>query len=109
MRRIVRSVPNVRGKMRFARLFLRPFRRRGPIRIPDTFGNEIFCPSLDEPMAESLFCLGVYEPGTIKAILSKLNNGGTYLDVGSNIGAIALPIAACRPDAWVICVEGDPY
>jgi FkbM family methyltransferase len=31
-----------------------------------------------------------------------------YLDVGANIGAIALPVARQRSDVRVICIEADP-
>ena len=59
-------------------------------------------------MAVELFARGAYEPHTISIILSRLNRDGTYVDVGSNIGAIALPVATLRPGARVICVEADP-
>jgi FkbM family methyltransferase len=96
------------GKSRVAHLALHPLRDLAPIRIPDRFGNELWCPSLEEPIAEALFANGVYEPETLANILARLAPGGTYLDVGANIGAIALPVAAMRPDARVICLEADP-
>jgi FkbM family methyltransferase len=61
-----------------------------------------------EPIATSLFADGVYEPDTLAAILAHLKPGGVYLDVGANIGALALPVAALRPDSQVVCVEADP-
>jgi FkbM family methyltransferase len=30
------------------------------------------------------------------------------VDVGANVGALALPVAAYRPDARIICIEADP-
>jgi len=109
IRRVVRIIPdNLPGKFRLARLSLRPFRSLAGVRIPDRYGNELWCPNLEEPMALGLFAQGAYEPGTIDSILSQLEGGGTFVDVGSNIGAIALPIAARRPSARVICVEADP-
>src|SRR5262249_8075985 len=44
----------------------------------------------------------------VAAILSRIPREGVYLDVGANIGAIALPVARQRPDVRVICVEADP-
>jgi FkbM family methyltransferase len=88
---------------------MHPFRDLQPIRIPDRFGNALWCPSLDEPIARSLFACGVYEPDTLAAILARLKRGGVYVDVGANVGALALPVAALRPDARVICIEADPH
>lgn len=54
--------------------------------------------------------LGVYEPETIKALQSLVKSGDIVLDIGANIGAIALPLAnfvgvagqviAFEPTAW---------
>ena len=54
--------------------------------------------------------LGVYEPETIKALQSIVQPGDIVLDIGANIGAIALPLAnfvgvsgqviAFEPTAW---------
>jgi FkbM family methyltransferase len=30
------------------------------------------------------------------------------VDVGANVGALALPVAVCRPDARIVCIEADP-
>ena len=76
--------------------------------VSDDYGNNLLCPSLNEPIAASLFSNGVYEPDTLAAILARLRPSGVFLDVGANIGAIALPIAATRPDVRVICVEAAP-
>ena len=96
------------GKLRAARFALRKLRIPRPVRIPDRFGNVLWCPSLDEPIAVGLFAHGVYEPDTLGAILSRLNVRGIFVDVGANVGAIALPVAARRPDAQVVCIEADP-
>jgi FkbM family methyltransferase len=108
VRRLVRLIPDIRGKQRVARLALRPFRRYDQFLIPDRYGNRFYCPSIEEPIAQALFADGVYEPGTVAVILSRLPSNGIYLDVGANIGAIAFPVARQRPDARIICVEADP-
>src|SRR5271165_2502584 len=109
MRRVVRAVPDrLRGKMRLARLALRPFLNGRMARIPDRFGNVLHVPSLEEPMSEGLFGFGVHEPDTLGAILDRLRPSGVFVDVGANVGALALPVAACRPDARIICIEADP-
>ena len=55
----------------------------------------------------AIFANGVYEPDTVEAILRRIPREGVYLDVGANIGAIALPVARQRPDVRVICIEAD--
>jgi FkbM family methyltransferase len=107
-RLIVRAVPDMPGKLRLARFVLRPFRKLQSVRMPDRFGNTLFCPSVEEPIALAIFANGVYEPDTVAAILRRIPRDGVYLDVGANIGAIALPVARQRPDVRVICIEADP-
>jgi FkbM family methyltransferase len=109
IRRVVRAVPDrLRGKTRLARLALRPFLNGGIAHIPDRFGNVLNVPSLEEPVSVNLFGFGVHEPDTLGAILRYLRPSGVFVDVGANVGALALPVAACRPDARVICIEADP-
>jgi FkbM family methyltransferase len=108
IRRAVRAVPDrLRGKMRLARFALRPFIKCGMARIPDGFGNVLHLPSLEEPISVGLFAFGVYEPDTLGAILHHLRPSGVFVDVGANVGALALPAAANRPDAQIICIEAD--
>lgn len=109
MRRVVRAVPDrLPGKTRLARAALQPFVNGGTACIPDRFDNKIHLPSLREPIAVALFAFGVYEPDTVCAILGDLRPSGVFVDVGANIGALALPVAAHRPDVKIICIEADP-
>lgn len=109
VRSLIRAIPDrLRGKSRLARMAARPFRHLQPILIPDRYGNRLWCPSVRETIAASLFASGAYEPGTLAAILGALKSNGVYVDVGANIGALSLPVAAIRPDAKIICVEADP-
>jgi FkbM family methyltransferase len=109
VRRAIRRVPaHMRGKARLSRLLAGPFVGRSLVRIPDRFGNQVWCPSLKEPIAVALFADGAYEPDTIDRIVSSLPPEGAYLDVGANVGTLALAVAALRPDARIVCVEGLP-
>jgi FkbM family methyltransferase len=109
IRLVVRAVPDrLRGKTRLARLALRPFLNGRMARIPDRFGNVVHLSSLEEPISVGLFGSGVYEPDTLRAILHHLRPSGVFVDVGANVGALALPVAVCRPGASIICVEADP-
>ena len=96
------------GKLRLARSAFRPFHKAQSVLIPDPYGNALYCPSVEEPIALALFADGVYEPDTLAAILGRLPKDGVYLDVGANIGATALPVARQRSDVRVICIEADP-
>src|SRR4051794_23100811 len=104
VRIFLRSIPNgLPGKSRVANLFFRLLRTSRPVRIPDLFGNCMTCPSLEEPIAKALFAFGVYDPDTIAAVLAHLGPLGSYVDVGANIGAVALPVASRRAAARIIC------
>jgi len=108
-RSIVRAIPDgLPGKTRMARLALRPFFQQAPACVPDAFGNVLHLPSLKEPIALGLFAFGVYEADTLWAILRHLSLTGVFVDVGANIGALAIPVAAQRPNARIICIEPDP-
>jgi FkbM family methyltransferase len=107
-RLFLRSVPDMPGKLRIARFALRPFRKMKSVCMPDRFGSTLCCPSLEEPIAVAIFANGVYEPDTVAGILRRIPRNGVYLDVGANIGAIAIPVARQRPDVRVICIEADP-
>ena len=109
IRRAVRALPDaLPGKTRLARIALRPFVKRRAACIPDGYGNMLRLPSLEEPISVGLFAFGVYEPDTLRAILRHLPASGVFVDVGANVGALALPVAACRPGARIICIEADP-
>jgi FkbM family methyltransferase len=109
VRSLIRAVPDgLPGKTRLARLALRPFLQNKSVCVPDSFGNVLLLPSLQEPIALGLFAFGVYESDTLSAILSHLSSAGVFVDVGANIGALALPVAAQRPDARIVCIEADP-
>ena len=109
VRRLVRIIPDaLPGKTRIGRFLLQFFINDRSVRLPDRFGNVLSLPSLQESIALQLFAFGVYEPDTIAAVLSRLSRSGVYVDVGANVGALALPVAAQRPSARIVCIEADP-
>ena len=106
---LLRCVPaGLPGKGRVARMLMRRLPDLRQVSIADRYGNRILCPSLREPIATALYADGVYESGTIARIVASLPAGGTFLDVGANVGTIALAVAALRPDARVVCIEAAP-
>lgn len=108
--RLARFLPNgAPGKGRLIRKLLETTNGFGhPTRISGLYGLTYEVPDLEESVALNLFCFGVYEPQTLKSLLSELAEHSTLLDGGANIGAITLPIARLRPDVTIIAVEGDP-
>jgi FkbM family methyltransferase len=105
----VRLLPDyMPGKTRLGRWLICPFRRIKPALLEDGQRFSYILPSYVEPIAQHLFTFGAYERPTVKFLASSLPKGGTLIDVGANIGALAIPIAKERPNASIICIEADP-
>jgi SAM-dependent methyltransferase len=49
-----------------------------------------------------------WRPALLEAVGERLPHGGTVVDVGAGTGTFAIALAAARPDAAVIAVDGDP-
>jgi len=96
------------GRGRIIRAFFRMAAPAGPVEIQA--GRLTFCaPSLQEPVAAHLLSDGVYDPGTRAVIQRTLPRDGCFLDVGANIGAMALWAAtACCPQGRVLGFEASP-
>jgi hypothetical protein len=97
------------GKTRLGRMLLCPFLSQTPAVLKDRDGWTYVLPSYAEPMAQDIFTFGAYERDTRDVILEFLSEKGTFIDVGANIGTLAIPIAKTRPQVSVICIEADPY
>lgn len=73
------------------------------------YGLNLLFPEGDDSVGRALCDYGEFAPaelGLIVEYLNKAGRGGTFIDVGANIGAITLPIARGR-DSWrFIAVEG---
>jgi hypothetical protein len=105
----LRLVPDrLPGKTRLGRMLLGPFQSRKPAVLKDRAGCIYVLPSYAEPMAQHIFTFGTYERETQKTIVNFLPERGTFIDVGANIGAVAIPIAKARPDVSIVCIEADP-
>jgi FkbM family methyltransferase len=105
----LRLVPDrLPGKTRLGRMLLGPFQSRKPAVLKDRAGCIYVLPSYAEPMAQHIFTFGAYERETQETIVNFLPERGTFIDVGANIGAVAIPIARARPDVSIVCIEADP-
>jgi FkbM family methyltransferase len=105
---LLRLIPDrLPGKTRLGRMLLRPFRSQTPAVLKDRAGCTYRMPSYADPTALHMFTFGAYERETQEVILKFLPESGTFIDVGANVGTLAIPIAKERPRASVICIEAD--
>ena len=96
----MRLIPDrLPAKARVGRMLLHPFLSQKPAFLRDRAGCSYVLPSNAEPIAEYIFTFGAHERNTQNVILEFLSEKGTFIDVGANIGAIAIPIAKLRPQA----------
>src|SRR5690242_13266422 len=51
---------------------------------------------------------GIYERDALCLILSTVQPGTTYFDVGANIGLLSVPVLAERPGVEVVSIEPSP-
>jgi FkbM family methyltransferase len=82
------------GKARLARWVLRGGLDMQDVELTTRLGDTLVVPHLREPVAFDLLVHGSYEPETLAFILHHLAPGGTYVEVGANVGTFC--IAAAR-------------
>jgi len=72
------------------------------------FGAMIDC-DLNDLIQRMIFYFGVWEPEITCLIQQRLRSGGTFLDIGANIGYDTLLAASCvGPGGHVIAIEASP-
>src|SRR5215211_4151308 len=92
--RCFRLVPQgTKGKTRLARFLLKPHLKGRDVTVTDRNGYSFSIPCLAEPIGFHLLIDGVYERDVLEFILARLRPGGTFVDVGANIGVLTLPAA----------------
>jgi FkbM family methyltransferase len=107
--KLFQRLPDFKGKRRLARLVLYDYLAHATdIRVTSKGGSIFFLPNAKENIGFELLINGDYEPDTVQFILSKLPAGKSFLDIGANIGSIAIPVARARPEVKVIGVEASP-
>lgn len=97
------------GKQRLAKFLLKRHLSKTGLQVQDRSGCIFTLPNIQEPVGFSLYVHGVYEPATIRCIESLLEGGGTFLDIGANIGSITIPVAKRLGDkVRIISAEPSP-
>jgi FkbM family methyltransferase len=107
--RFLRKLPR-RGRWRVARTLLaRSVLDRQNCVVVSCDGDKFRVPSLREPIAFALLVDGDYEVSTWNTIREYLPVGGTFVDLGSNIGLLSLKAARhVGANGRVIAVEASP-
>jgi FkbM family methyltransferase len=106
---LARSIPaGTRGKHRLIRKLLPLSAGSQTIVLAD--GTSLLVPDLHEPVAFCSLIDGQYEPETLSILQLWLKEGGHFIDVGANVGAIALPVAKyLGSKGKVLAIEGSPH
>ena len=106
---ILRSLPPFKGKHRIAKiLFNKIIAGRKDIIVSGKYACSYKLPNLKESIGFDIFLNGIYEQDTIDFIVSHVSPNGNMIDIGANIGAIAVPVASLRKDVQLLCIEASP-
>ena len=107
---LFRFIPEFKGKHRLARFLLKKdLEARTDIWIRGKYGSSYLLPNLVENVALDIFINGIYEKGTSDLLAARLPRNGVLLDLGANIGAVCIPVAAKRKDISIVAVEAAPW
>jgi FkbM family methyltransferase len=105
-----RRMPIFRGKRRLLRALLGGrLEQMREIYVQSQAGCQYVLPNLSDSISFDLYCNGSYESETVDFLSSRLQVGGTFLDLGANIGAITIPLKRRIDRLRVICVEAAPW
>ncbi len=100
-----RKLPSFKGKLRLANML---FGRAATNKYVETKSGNFFLPNLKDNQYFEIYTKGNYEPDLVKFIVKALPPNGCLLDIGANIGSVAIPVALARPDVKIISVEALP-
>jgi len=104
---ILRALPAAMpGKLRIARRLLRSV--RGATALTTRQGLRLWVPDVREPIAVQLAANGEYEGANARLLGRWLQDGGDFIDVGANIGSIALPVLRLAAVRHALLIEPEP-
>lgn len=73
------------------------------------YGLDFLFPAADRIVGASLRHAGEFARPELDVIDKLMAGGGTFLDVGANIGTMAVPIAARHPQSRVVAIEANRH
>jgi FkbM family methyltransferase len=107
--RVFRACPRVRGKGRLARWVLAGYLDHPEIELRSKSGDVFLIPYLGDPIGVELLIHGDWEWNTSRFVLDHLPRGGTFIDVGANVGVFSVPAARQVGTAGrVLSIEASP-
>lgn len=105
----LQSLPPFRGKHRLSRWLLgKSIKNQRDIVLKGRNHLQYKIPNFIEPVGFDILINGIYEKETSDFIIKKLPPNGILVDIGANIGAIALPVCRQRGDVKSILIEASP-
>jgi len=106
--KIYRWLPDFKGKQRLGRLiFKKQIENAENIVVTGKYNIKYLLPNLRENIGYEIYINGIYEKETSDFIINKIPDGGIYVDIGANIGSIALPVFTSKKNIKVICIEAS--
>lgn len=110
MENLFRALPDFRGKRRLARyVFSSKIANDFDVLVRGKLDCVYKLPNLNEAVAFEIFVNGIYEKHTHEFLVKHIPQGSVYLDLGMNIGSVAIPLLTRRPDVRCIGVEAAPW
>lgn len=107
---LFRALPEFRGKLRLGRyVFRNKIRNASDIIVKGKSDCMYKLPNLHEALAFEIFVNGIYEKHTHEFLVKHIPAGSTYLDLGMNIGSVAIPLLKRRTDIRCVGVEAAPW
>jgi FkbM family methyltransferase len=107
---LLRNLPEFKGKQRLMKyLYSGYVKKAKDIELVGKLGATYILPNLKENVAFEIFINGIYEPDTHEFLVNNIPQNGTILDLGANIGSVAIPLCLKRHDIKCICVEASPW
>ena len=106
----LQALPVFRGKRRIGRIIMKlsGMSSKSGI-VVKTKAGEFYLPNLKDMISIDLFINGYYEKGLVDMLKNNIPPNGVLIDVGANIGSIAIPLSKMRQDIRIIAVEASPW
>lgn len=106
--KFLRRLPPFKGKQRIIKYLYRDLISKAKdLIIYGGYDCQYKVPNLKENIGFELFANGIYEKETICFIVNRLPANSIFVDIGANIGAIALPVCKQRSDIQALAIEAS--